>query len=200
MNDIISILLLVGLVWLIWKMFVDKSAQSPAEPSPSPKEDSEARHVRNALQFAQEQHKFLSKKQREHAAWQQAYGQAKVNELDQLNGKQFEEYLAGLFRVQGYAAELTPVSGDYGADLILTRDGCRIAVQSKRHAGSIGVQAVQEALSGQAYYKCDSAWVVTTGSFTANAVHLAKKSGVILMDRTAVAKLIAQIKEETGSG
>ena len=62
------------------------------------------------------------------------------------------------------------------------------------------MQAVQEALSGQAYYKCDSAWVVATGSFTANAVDLAKKSGVTLIDRTAIANLIAQIKTETGSG
>jgi len=82
----------------------------------------------------------------------------------------------------------------------LTKAGRRIAVQSKRHAGSVGVQAVQEALSGQAYYKCDSAWVVATGSFTANAVDLAKKSGVTLIDRTAIANLIAQIKAETGSG
>ena len=200
MNDIFLILLLAGLIWLIWKVFADKAATPPAVSTPQPsKEESQARHLRSALQFAKEQHEFLAGKQREHAAWQQAYGQAKVDELDQLGGKQFEEYLAGLFRVQGYAAELTPVSGDYGADLILTKDGRRIAVQSKRHAGSVGVQAVQEALSGKAYYKCDSAWVVATGSFTANAVDLAKRSGVTLMDRAAIASLIAQIKTETGN-
>jgi len=71
MKDIFSILLLAGIIWLIWKAFAGKAAPPPAKPTPP--EDPQARHVRNALQFAQEQHKFLAGKQREHAAWQQAY-------------------------------------------------------------------------------------------------------------------------------
>ena len=58
-------------------------------------------------------------------------------------------------RGQGYAVELTATTGDYGADLILTKDRQRIAVQAKRYRGSVGVQAVQEGLSGQAYYRCE---------------------------------------------
>ena len=57
---------------------------------------------------------------------------------------EFEEFLAGLFRAQGYTAELTSTTGDYGADLILSKDGRCIAVQAKRYVGSVGVAAVQE--------------------------------------------------------
>lgn len=192
MKDIFLILLLVGLIWLIWKAFAGKAAPLSANPNSPRKEDPQTRHLRNALQFAQEQHKFLATKQREQVAWQQAYGQAKVNELDQLNGMEFEEFLAGLLRAQGYAVELTAVTGDYGADLILTKDGKRIAVQTKRYVGSAGIQAVQEALAGQAYYQCDAAWVVTTGAFTANARALAEKSGVILIGRGDLGNLMAQ--------
>ncbi|MBK8569438.1 MAG: restriction endonuclease [Nitrosomonadales bacterium] len=173
------------------------SAQASEQPS---KEDREAQHMRNTLQFAKDQHRMLSKKQREQDAWQRQFGAAKAAELDQLTGVEFEEFLAGLFRAQGYAAELTPTSGDYGADLILSKDGRRIAVQAKRYMGSVGVQAVQEALSGQAYYQCHTAWVITTGAFTTNALELAKKSGVKLIGRSDIGNLMAQHAAKTKNG
>lgn len=135
---------------------------------------------------------MLRRQRLEHEAWQRAHGHARAEELDRLSGPEFESYLAGLFRAQGYTVELTPVSGDYGADLILVKNGQRIAVQAKRYAGSVGVAAVQEALSGQAYYQCDTAWVVTTGAFTTNAVELAKKSGVKLIGRSDIGNLMAR--------
>jgi len=53
--------------------------------------------------------------------------------------------------------------------LILHKDHQRIAVQAKCYTGSVGVAAVQEALSGMAYYQCQTAWVITTGNYT---IHL----------------------------
>jgi HJR/Mrr/RecB family endonuclease len=94
--------------------------------------------------------------------------------LNQLSGAEFENYLAGLFRQLGYQVELTPTTGDYGADLLLSKQDERVAVQAKCYSGSVGVSAVQEALSGMAYYQCQSAWVVTTGNYTNNAIELAK--------------------------
>lgn len=193
MKDLFLILFFAGIAWLVWRAFVSKPMPTAVRPSePQPKEDPQVRHLRNTLEFAKTQHKILSKKQREQQAWQQAYGHAKASELDLHSGTEFEEFLAGLFRAQGYSAELTPVTGDYGADLILSKDGQRIAVQAKRYMGSVGVSAVQEALSGQAYYQCDTAWVVTTGSFTSNALALAQKSGVKMIGRSDIGNLMAQ--------
>ncbi|OGT04010.1 MAG: restriction endonuclease [Gallionellales bacterium RBG_16_57_15] len=152
------------------------------------------------MQFAKDQHRVLSKKQREQNAWQQQFGAAKAAELDQLSGVEFEGFLAGLFRAQGYSAEHTPTTGDYGADLILSKDGQRIAVQAKRYAGSVGVAAVQEALSGQAYYQCHAAWVITTGTFTINALELAEKSGVKMIGRSDIGNLLAQHKAKAQNG
>ena len=76
--------------------------------------------------------------------------------------------------------------------MILSKDGQRIAVQAKRYVGSVGVAAVQEALSGMAYYNCQAAWVITTGAFTANALGLAKKSGVKMICRSEIGNLLAQ--------
>ena len=192
MNEVIPFILLAGLIWLAWKAFVGSAAPPPANSTPPPKDDPQARHVRNALQFAKDQHRALSKKQREQDAWQRQFGATQAAELDQLSGLEFEEFLAGLFRAQGYTAELTPTTGDYGADLILSKDGRRVAIQAKRYLGSVGVQAVQEALSGQAYYQCHTAWVITTGTFTTNAAELARKSGVRMIGRSEIGNLLAQ--------
>lgn len=200
MESLFLILLFGGIAWVVWQSIKRKPMLPPKVNEPTLTEDPQIRHLRNAMQFAKTQHKTLTKKQREQDAWQQAYGHAKASELDQLSGTEFEEFLAGLFRTQGYAAELTAVTGDYGADLILSKDGRRIAVQTKRYVGSVGIQAVQEALSGLAYYQCDTAWVVTTGAFTINARALAEKSGVKLIGRSDLGNLMAQhaVKSDNG--
>ena len=182
----------------LWSRLFGGAEDTPRAPaSETPKESREAQHLRSALEFAQGQHRVLSKKQREQDAWQRRFETTRAAELHKLSGVEFEEFLAGLFRTQGYAAELTPTSGDYGADLILSKDGQRIAVQAKRYAGSVGVQAVQEALSGQAYYQCHTAWVISTGTFTANALELAEKSGVKMLGRSDIGKLMAQYTTNT---
>ena len=197
MKDILILLFFAGIAWLVWQAFTKKSTHPAPVSKLPPKEDRQARHLRNTLQFAKDRHRVLSKKQREEDAWQRRFGAAKAAELDRLTGVEFEEFLAGLFRNQGYAAELTPTSGDYGADLIVSKDGQRIAVQAKRYVGSVGVQAVQEALSGQAYYQCDTAWVIATGAFTTNALELAEKSGVKMIGRSEIGNLLAQHTERT---
>lgn len=206
MKDLFIFLFFAGIAWLVWQAFTKKSTppaptcELPQKSAPPSKEDKQAHHLRNTLEFAKDQHRVLSRKQREQDAWQQRFGAAKAAELDQLDGVEFEEFLAGLFRAQGYAAELTPTSGDYGADLILSKDGQRIAVQAKRYVGSVGVGAVQEALSGMAYYKCQAAWVITTGTFTTNALELAQKSGVKMIGRSEIGNLMVQHAAKANNG
>ncbi len=192
MKDFFVIVILVGVAWLIWRAVTAKPRSTSKRNENLSKEDARVRHVRGALEFAKDQYASLSQKKREQDSWQQEFGMRKANELDALSGAEFEEFLVGLFRAQGYLAELTVTTGDYGADLILTKDRQRIAVQAKRYEGSVGVSAVQEAISGQAYYKCDAAWVVSTGSFTANARELAQKSGVRLIGRSDIGNLMVR--------
>lgn len=200
MKDLFLYLFFAGIAWLVWRASTKKSTLPAPASEPPSSEDKEARHLSNTLKFAKDQHKILIKKQCEQDAWQRQFGAAQAAELDQLSGVEFEEFLAGLFRAQGYAAELTPTSGDYGADLILSKDGRCIAVQAKRYVGSVGVAAVQEALSGQAYYQCHAAWVITTGAFTPNALVLAQKSGVKMIGRSEIGNLMAQHKAKVNNG
>lgn len=184
--------------WLKNLIFGNDAAAKQAKPQP-PKEDPQDRYLRNTLDYAKQQRKELRQKQNEHERWQRHYGSLKVDELKQLSGIEFESYLAKLFKSQGYLVEMTPLTGDYGADLILHKDRQCIAVQAKCYTGSVGVSAVQEALSGMAYYHCHSAWVVTTGNYTPNAVELAKKSSVLLFGSNELGKLILQMQNQTSN-
>lgn len=126
-----------------------------------------------------------------------------AEDMDYMSGVQFEELLAAVFSTLGYAIFFTPTTGDFGADLILTTDGKKIAVQAKRHSNNVGNKAVQEVVAGAIHYGADDAWVVTNTWFTSGAVKQAKSAGVVLVDRDGLVKCIVRandiIEEEESS-
>ena len=80
-------------------------------------------------------------------------------------------------------------------DLILCKDGQKIAVQAKRWAASIGNKAVQEGIAGKLYYGCSHAMIVTSSVFSNAAVALAAKDPTIsLVDGLALSKLCEQFR------
>ena len=114
-----------------------------------------------------------------------------IAQVDQMEGRRFEEFLATVFRRLGYRAELTPYVGDYGADLVVTKNGVRQAVQAKRSKKAVGPKAVQEVAAARRYYNCQGALVVTNAAFTAAAKRLARANDVGLWGRDdLVAKLL----------
>jgi restriction system protein len=113
-------------------------------------------------------------------------------QLDQMDGLQFEQYLAGLLRERGHDAQVTRGSGDFGADIILSRNSRRIAVQAKRWRDTVGVGAVQEVIAAKEYYQCHATWVIATARYTLQAKDLAAKANVTLVDRDLLASWIAE--------
>lgn len=96
-------------------------------------------------------------------------------------GYAFEYAVAKRLRWYGYHnIKVTPSCGDFGADIIANKGFTRYAIQCKFYSGAVGIKAVQEALSGKAYYDCDKAMVITNSTFTPAAIELAKKSKVKL--------------------
>lgn len=73
-----------------------------------------------------------------------------------LDGFEFEKEIAKLYRKQGYDATVTSATGDGGVDIILRKNGERIAVQCKHHAKPVGpndVRALQGVVAAQNYSK-----------------------------------------------
>src|SRR5919201_4100538 len=80
-----------------------------------------------------------------------------IAEIDVMDGRTFEVFLSTLFRRLGHSVEITKHRGDYGADLVVRKDGHKTVVQAKRWRKRIGLKAVQEAVAAKAMYGCDGA-------------------------------------------
>lgn len=92
----------------------------------------------------------------------------------------FEDFLGKLFRDNGYTISPTKYAGDYGADLILKKDGMVTVVQVKRYHQDhkVGVQDVNQVIGAAKYYKADQIMIVTTSMLTQPAVELCRKANV----------------------
>jgi restriction system protein len=119
-----------------------------------------------------------------------------IDEIDDMSGIEFEKYLEMLFKKLGYSVKRTQASGDYGADLIISTKGYKVAVQAKRYKNRVGLKAVQEIVSAKAFYRCSDAWVVTNSYFTNQAHNLAKMNNVSLIDREELIRMIIKANKK----
>lgn len=111
-----------------------------------------------------------------------------MGEIDLMTGEEFEGFLRALFVRKGYSVNPTPNGADFGADLTLEKDGERTAVQAKHWRNrDVGVKAIQEITAAKSYYRATKTLVVITGSFTKQAIDLAKANGVELWNRRRLA-------------
>lgn len=100
------------------------------------------------------------------------------------NGHEYEYFVAAYLKRKGYTdVKVTRKSGDFGADVICTSpNGYRLAVQCKLYQSPVGYRAVEEAVGGMHYYKCDGAMVVTNNTYTRQAKEAAHMMGVTLIE------------------
>jgi len=106
-----------------------------------------------------------------------------IEDIDRLGGRDFERLLTQVFWERGAKVVLTPRCNDWGADLVIEKEGIRTVVQAKRWRGRVGVKAVQEVVASKAVYKAERAMVVTNSTFTKAAIELARKNEVELWGR-----------------
>ena len=97
------------------------------------------------------------------------------------DGLEFEKAAAQSLEEAGFHVEVTPSSGDQGADVIAMRNGLRFAIQCKDYVGQVGNAAVQEVLAAKAFYKTDYAVVCSNAGYTKSAKTLAATSSVLLI-------------------
>ncbi|GEB78519.1 restriction endonuclease [Sporolactobacillus inulinus] len=102
---------------------------------------------------------------------------APIEDVDKMKGAEFEEYLAPIYRSQGYFVKVTKCTGDFGADLVLIKGNEKTVVQAKRYGGNVGVHAIYEVVGASGYYQASRKIVITNRHFTNNAKISAKKMG-----------------------
>ena len=99
-----------------------------------------------------------------------------------MEGTTYEHYVGNRLSIEGFTnIQYTRRTGDFGGDIIcLDPNGVKTCVQCKRYQENVGVDGVQEAISGRIYYQCERAIVISNMSYTPAAKELAEKAGVEL--------------------
>ncbi len=104
------------------------------------------------------------------------------NRFSDFSPYDFEDFIAQLFKDNGYDVEGTNYSGDYGADVITSKNGIKTAIQVKRYSktNKVGVKDINQIIGGKEFHKCDKAMVVCTSDYTKQGIKLSKEADVEL--------------------
>lgn len=129
----------------------------------------------------------------------------KLLELEKMDDLQFEFYICKIFQLKGFNVKFTPVADDYGADLIVERQGAATAVRCRLVNGKgadalLGSGVVEETLLALKYYPCDDAMVITNGYFTKEAARRASRTKITLVDRNLLIEAFLNYKVPANYG
>ena len=120
-----------------------------------------------------------------------------LDEIDAMEGHQFEHYTAAMLQFDGFEqVQVTQASGDYGVAVVAYKGGHKWAFQCKRYSKNLGLKPIQEVYAGAKRYGADKAVVFTNVYFTPNAQSLANTLHVELWGRDKLADMIWQRKQE----
>jgi restriction system protein len=111
-----------------------------------------------------------------------------------MSGTEFEDHVARVARSCGVPVIMTPLSGDWGVDLIVGHRPNRLAIQCKRYSRPIGPGAVQEVVAGAPMQECTRTMVVSNQEFTPAARRLAELHGCALVGGPDLARLRSEIR------
>ncbi|MGP4055320.1 restriction endonuclease [Mycobacterium sp. 4D054] len=116
-----------------------------------------------------------------------------------MSGTEFEDYIARIARSCGVPVIMTPLTGDWGVDLIVGHRPNRLAVQCKRQSRPVGAGAVQEVVAGAPMQDCTQTMVVTNHQFTPAARKLAELHGCELVGGADLPRLRSTIRRLTST-
>ncbi|RFU71451.1 restriction endonuclease [Peribacillus saganii] len=108
----------------------------------------------------------------------------------------FEKYVADLFTLMGYEAELTPYSGDGGKDIILKKDNEISLVECKRYNenNKVSRPEIQKFHSAIVDMNAVEGFFVTTGYFTQPAMNYSINKPIKLINLPRLIELIEESK------
>lgn len=115
-----------------------------------------------------------------------------MDDIDKMKGRDFEKFCAILLKSIGYTkVQVTPSSGDFGADIVaVDKKNQRWVFQCKRYASKLGNAPIQEIVAAKSHYQATHAGVITNSVFTTKARQLGIENNVRLIERGELAKLI----------
>lgn len=86
-----------------------------------------------------------------------------------LNGWEFEEEVAKIFRLNGYQATVTKKTGDYGVDIIMSKDNFKYVVQCKHYKNPVGPEPIRALWGVKDDFIADKVIIVASSGLTDSA-------------------------------
>lgn len=119
-----------------------------------------------------------------------------AEDIRDLTWRDFEKLLCEAFRRQGYVVEHSgQASADGGVDIRLMRSGQKSLVQCKHwKSWQVGVKVVRELLGVVTSERAQWGILVTSGTFTNDAIEFANKNGIQLIDGRELGLLIESVR------
>lgn len=121
----------------------------------------------------------------------EAYQRVGMAAVDSMSGRQFEVLLEHFFALKGYRVARLASRRRIGADMFVDDSRGRTVVQIKRWSAVVDHDAVQQAVVARARYGVERAMLVTSSSYSPQAVSVAKSNGVTLWNRAMLAEQLA---------
>jgi len=116
-----------------------------------------------------------------------------LESIDRMSSYEFEKYIARLFISMGYKAVATSASRDYGIDVIAKNNDDIIAIQVKKYkkcpVGNVEVQKLLGAMQMKGV-RANKGILITTSSFTKNAIKQAEGCPIELWDGEKLGRVI----------
>ena len=113
-----------------------------------------------------------------------------------LSPEKFERIVAEVFKAYGHQTQVLGGSSDHGVDIIVTpNEGEKWVVQCKRYSGSVGEPIVRDLFGTMQHEVAQRAYLITTGSFTAQALEWAEGKPMVLYDGDALVTLIRRTQQ-----
>lgn len=99
-----------------------------------------------------------------------------------LDGHEFEEAVAVVYRKQGYEAIVSKQGGDKGIDIILTQGNKKIAVQCKAHNKPVSPSVVRDLYGTMNHFGYAEGILVSKNGFTVGVVEFVKDKPIQLIN------------------
>lgn len=106
----------------------------------------------------------------------------------------FEAYLRDVFESLGYQVIQAKVEDDRGVDLIVVRDGRRVAIVAKT-GSSVDRPTIEAVHAGMEIFQCQGCAVISNNTFSSGARAVAQKLSCVLIDHTQFRSFILGLVE-----
>lgn len=118
------------------------------------------------------------------------YDAITLAQVDNMDGLEFERYLADLLRKKGFMDVKLTERFDYGIDIIAQKDGIKWGIQAKRYNSPVKAAAVRQVYTALNRYGCSRAMVIANNTYTRPARLLAQDNNIALIDRQTLSEWI----------